>query len=390
MKIDPPWLHDAATRRVVEALTENGQGPYFVGGCVRDVVLGVAGGDVDITTASHPEDVIRLAQSAGLKAIPTGLAHGTITVVSNGLPYEVTTFRRDVTTDGRRAVVAYTDSLEEDAKRRDFTMNALYATPDGDVIDPLGGLGDTKARRVRFIGEPEDRIREDYLRILRFFRFHAHYGDPGQGIDAASLAGCAALHDGLSRVSVERIGVEIRKLLMAVDPAPAVAAMATSGVLSHVLPGADASMLPPLIDAEQSENIAPRWQRRLAAITRDDVADRLRLSRQERRELDTLSQSLSDTLPLASLAAEYGADAARDVALARKAGGLSLPASWKGAITLGEHAEFPVSAADLTDNIPPGPELGHTLKSLRRTWLEAELNMDREALLKTLGTLPGT
>ena len=178
MRIEAPWLKAPGPARVMAALTRAGHRAYFVGGTVRNALMGLEPGDIDIATDALPERVMALARAAGLKPVPTGVAHGTVTVVADGQGIEVTTFRRDVETDGRRAVVAFSELIEHDAERRDFTMNALYATASGEVIDPLGGLPDLEARRVRFVGEPRDRIREDFLRILRFFRFHAWYGDP--------------------------------------------------------------------------------------------------------------------------------------------------------------------------------------------------------------------
>ena len=170
-RIKEAWVNDPDTQKVCAALTDGGAQALFVGGCVRNALLGVPVSDIDIATDARPERVVQLAEKAGIKAVPTGIDHGTVTLVSGGVPHEVTTFRRDVETDGRRAKIAYSDRVEEDAARRDFTMNALYARPDGTVLDPLGGLPDLRARRVRFIGRAEDRIREDYLRSLRFFRF---------------------------------------------------------------------------------------------------------------------------------------------------------------------------------------------------------------------------
>ena len=182
MRVDGDWRRRAATQAVCAALAGGGHRALFVGGAVRNAILGLPVVDVDIATDAPPGAVIALVTAAGLRAVPTGLAHGTVTVVAEGLPHEVTTFRRDVRTDGRHAVVAFTDDLAADAARRDFTMNALYATPGGEVIDPLGALPDLTARRVRFVGDPAARIAEDHLRILRFFRFHARYGDPGAGM----------------------------------------------------------------------------------------------------------------------------------------------------------------------------------------------------------------
>nr|MDA3889890.1 CCA tRNA nucleotidyltransferase [Allgaiera sp.] len=217
MKITGAWLTRPETRAVCAALTGAGHRALFVGGCVRNALLGVAVADIDIATDAAPETVTILAENAGLKAVPTGIDHGTITVVSGGIAHEVTTFRRDVETFGRHATVAFTADPAEDAARRDFTMNALYATPEGEVLDPLGGLPDLQARRLRFVGDPASRIREDYLRILRFFRFHAWYGDQQEGLDPEGIAACAENLDGLAGLSRERIGTEMRKLLSAPD-----------------------------------------------------------------------------------------------------------------------------------------------------------------------------
>ncbi|KGM89571.1 tRNA nucleotidyltransferase/poly(A) polymerase [Roseovarius mucosus DSM 17069] len=181
MKVSGAWIEAKATQAVCAMLTGAGYQALFVGGCVRNALLGAPVGDIDIATDARPEMVVELAEGAGLKPVPTGIEHGTITVVSGHIGHEVTTFRKDVQSFGRHAVVAFADDLHTDARRRDFTMNALYARPDGDVVDPLGGLEDLRARRVRFIEDADQRIREDYLRILRFFRFHAWYGDPEGG-----------------------------------------------------------------------------------------------------------------------------------------------------------------------------------------------------------------
>ena len=206
MKVQGSWIENAATQVVCDALTLQGFQALFVGGCVRNALLGVDVSDIDIATDAAPEDVVECARLAGLKSIPTGIDHGTITVVSAGIPHELTTFRSDTETDGRHAKVRFSKSILEDAVRRDFTMNAIYADPAGFVVDPLNGIPDLNARHVRFIGDAEARIREDYLRSLRFFRFTAWYGDPALGIDPDGLAAVAANLDGLEGLSRERVG----------------------------------------------------------------------------------------------------------------------------------------------------------------------------------------
>jgi poly(A) polymerase len=381
MRLETRWLRDPATVAVMEALAQGGARAWFVGGCVRDGLLGRDAGDIDIATDAEPRRVMAIAGAAGIRSVPTGEAHGTVTLVSGHRPFEVTTLRRDVETDGRRATVAYTERLEEDAHRRDFTINALYADRDGAVIDPTGeGAADLAARRVRFIGDPHDRIREDYLRILRFFRFHAWYADPEGGIDAAGLAASAEMADGLARLSLERVGAEMRKLLAAPDPAPAVAAMAQAGVLARILPGADARLLPVLVALE--EGLAPDPMRRLAALGGEDAAEGLRLSRAEGKRLEVLREGMGSGAGPGELGYRHGFEAARDVLLLRGAAMAEPPAP--GALEAarrGVEAVFPVKAADLMPGLE-GPALGAALARLERDWIASDFTLDAEDLLR--------
>ncbi|HEU0220873.1 MAG TPA: CCA tRNA nucleotidyltransferase [Paracoccaceae bacterium] len=384
MRIAADWLTAAATRAVMAALGHDGATALFVGGCVRNTILGEAAGDIDIATDLLPEEVMARAGAAGLRAVPTGIAHGTVTVVAKGRGFEVTTFRRDVETDGRRARVAFTSSLREDAERRDFTMNALYAGPDGTLVDPVGGLADLLARRVRFVGDPDARIREDYLRILRFFRFHAWHGDPAEGIDPDGLAACAANLDGLARLSRERIGHETRKLLAAPDPAPAVAAMRACGVLAAVLPGAEDGLLASLVHIEAAEGIAPNWLRRLRLLTAEDQRDALRLSNAEAAAFAAIGRALAAPEPPAIRAHRHGEEAARDAILIEAAGGAPLPPGWQAELARGGAARFPLSAGDLMPPLAPGPEIGAALAGLREDWIASGFTLDRAALLARL------
>lgn len=380
-RLNAPWLSAPAAQAVCAMLTDAGHQAWFVGGCVRNTLLGVPVTDLDITTDARPEQVVALAEATGFRPVPTGADHGTITVVVTGEPFEITTFRRDVETDGRRAVVAYADSIEEDAHRRDFTMNALYVAPDGEIADPLGGLDDLRARRVRFIDDPADRIREDYLRILRFFRFHAWYGDPLAGIDPDALAAIAELSAGIETLSLERLGAEMKKLLAAPDPAPAVAAMGRCGALGHVLPGADPQALPQLVHFEAETGASPDPIRRLACIGGADPAERLRLSKAETRALARLVDHIGGTEPPEALAYRLGPDAARDVVLLRAAL-LELPPPTDLAyhLTQGAVAEFPVKPADLMPAYR-GPALGARLAELENRWIASGFTLTRDALL---------
>ena len=379
MKISGDWLTRPATQALCAALQAGGHRVFFVGGCVRNALLGEVVGDLDLATDALPEKVVRLVEAAGFKAIPTGIDHGTVTVLAGGLPHEITTFRRDVQTDGRHAVVAYSTDVAQDAARRDFTMNALYADPAGEVVDPLGGLQDLLARRLRFVGEPAQRIREDYLRILRFFRFSATYGDPALGMDAEGLAACAELADGIDGLSRERIGAEMRKLLSARDPAPALASMAASGVLRHVLSGADPRYVAPLVHLEAGA--PPHWQRRLVVLGGQDWDNALRLSRSEQGLMARLRDQVGNALSPAALGWRLGPDAGADAVLARAAVLESpLPDDWTADVARGAASRFPVTAADLMPALA-GPALGAKLAELESRWLASDLRLSRDDLL---------
>ena len=379
MKISGDWIRAEPTQALCRTLENAGFQALFVGGCVRDDLFGMPVRDIDIATDALPEAVIALSQAAGLKAVPTGIEHGTITVVSDGLPHEVTTFRKDVETDGRRATVAFSNNVIEDARRRDFTMNALYARSNGEVIDPLNGMSDLQARRVRFIEDPEQRIREDYLRILRFFRFHAWYG--ADGLDADGLAACAALAEGIAHLSKERIGTEFLKLLAAPQPAGSVASMRSSGVLLHVLPGVDDSMLGPLVHIEQSLSLPAEPIRRLAALGGQDQSNHLRLSRAQSKRLGQLIDGMASTASMEELAYRLGKELARDVLLLKTAAENRQPSTQElDNVAVAAGAEFPISAADLMPAYK-GPELGRKIAQLEQTWIDSRFTLSREDLL---------
>jgi poly(A) polymerase len=354
---------------------------FFVGGCVRNTLLGQPVADIDITTPVEPAEVTRRLEAAGLKAVPTGIEHGTVMAVSGGEGFEITTFRADVATDGRRATVRFSTDIAEDAARRDFTMNAIYADAAGEILDPLGGLPDVTARRIRFIGDAHDRIREDYLRILRFFRFTAWYSD--DGLEPEGLAACAELAGGIDGLARERIGAEMKKLLAAPDPGPAVAAMAASGVLMRCLPGASAALLAPLVHVEGEVGTGADWLTRLAALGGDNPVEALRLSRVEAKLLADIRALLATTVPVAVAAHRSGARAARTMALIRAASGdTSGLANLAGEIARGAAARFPLRATDLiAAGMQPGPALGAVLERARTRWLDSNFLLDRAQLL---------
>lgn len=379
MVLKEDWLTNPPTVAVTDMLETAGYAALFVGGCVRNALLGAPVSDLDISTDALPGQVMDLAKNAGLKVIPTGFDHGTVTIVAGGIPHEVTTFRKDIETDGRRAVVAYSNDILDDAKRRDFTMNALYADSRGQVLDPLNGMPDLIAGHVRFIENANNRIKEDYLRSLRFFRFHAWYGNPENGMDAVGLAAIAANLAGLDTLSKERIGHEMLKLLAAPDPGPAVASMEHAGVLARILPGSTSRALPILVDAEVGD--LPNALRRLAALGGSDVGRNLRLGRADTRYLKELRNGMQSTASVAELAYRHGEDAAIDSALLRAAVFEStVSENFRESAKNGSTAKFPVAAKDLMPELS-GPALGKKLAEIENRWIHSNFELTRSQLL---------
>lgn len=369
------WRERAGLDKLCAALGAGEGEARFVGGAVRDGLLGIPVKDVDIATLHRPEEVVRRIKAAGFKAVPTGLAHGTITAVLGHWPVEITTLRRDVSTDGRRATVAFADDWREDAARRDFTMNALYADPrSGALHDYFDGRADLAARRVRFIGDPLARIAEDHLRILRYFRFTARFGalDPS----SPDYAACVAQATSLMALSRERIADELLRLLGLPDPAPVVAAMVADEVLKSVLPeitAAGVAALRALIAAEAEAGISPDGLRRLAALLprdpalADQIGARLRLSNKARQRLQ---KALADEDPATpeALAYRLGPQSAVDRILLGRA---FTPAE---AARMQDWAvpRLPLSGGDLIAmGLAAGPQVARTLQALERAWIAA-------------------
>ncbi len=394
--ITQPWLTEGGATELMRALTARGGAARFVGGCVRDALAGRPVRDVDIATDQRPETVMALLKAAGLKAVPTGIAHGTVTAIVEGRPFEVTTLRVDVETDGRRAVVAFTDDWVEDARRRDFTFNALYCDPDGAVYDPVGGLDDLRAGHVRFIGDPYTRIEEDALRILRFFRFHAWYGRGG--MNPAGLRACAERAADLGRLSVERVRAEMLRLLEAPLPAPTVAAMADAGVLARVLPEASSEhfgALALLADIQSGDpllRLAALTSRRAEALA--GLAERWKLSGRDTARLRGMAAGEADVPPDLSDADAraqvywLGAGRFRDLALLDWAAD---GADRRGLVALAEEwsvPSFPVRGADLLGRgVPAGDRVGALLRVLERQWVEEGFEPSRAELLARLNAL---
>lgn len=367
-------LSALAERRGVPQLLQalGAEQARFVGGAVRDTLLGLEADDLDIASPLSPYEVMRRLGAAGIKVVPTGIAHGTVTAVSEGQVVEITTLRSDVSTDGRRATVAFTDDWEEDAARRDFTINALFADPrTGELFDYFGGLDDLRDRRVRFIGDPLTRIAEDHLRILRFFRFHARFG-AGEP-EAAGLDACIARSNDLMALSRERIADELLRLLELPDPSRTVRVMVEKGILAAVLPEIEAtalSFLDRLIAAERKTGAAPSGIRRLASLLPPDpllaekIAARLKLSNRDRKRLaSAVTPDLAGN-PQA-LAYRTGVEAAEDrLLLAQKVDEAAQIAKWTV-------PRLPIGGGTLIQRgVPVGPTVARTLKAIEREWVD--------------------
>lgn len=410
------WMEAPSTRAVIEALTADGAEVRFVGGCVRDAVVGRKVKDVDIATTDPPEKVTALLERAGLKAVPTGIAHGTVTAVADRTPFQITTLRKDVACDGRHAEVVFTDSWEQDAARRDFTINTLSADPAGRIHDPFDGLRDLGQGRVRFVGNARQRIEEDVLRLLRFFRFNAVYGRPPA--DPGALAACRAMAPRLATLSGERVRDELLRLLMVPDPASALLLMQGLGVLEHVLPEAkDFGRLRILAWLEDRgihvEGVEPDPLRRLASLVRVGadgaraMAARLRLSNRDADRLIKLAEVPPELVPTPDMEARMvrralhrlGPRRFLDLALIAWAGRKDVlgrtPASETEAWLLHLDAArrwrpltFPVKGQDIVAlGVPPGPAVGQLLEQLERWWEEGDYRAGRDDVLERLREL---
>ncbi len=415
-KLPPqPWMAWPETRAVVAALTADGAEVRFIGGCVRDSILKRDVADIDIATPDRPERVVALLQRAGVEAVPTGIDHGTITAVVGHRHFEVTTLRIDVETDGRRAKVAYTDDWVADAARRDFTINTFSCRPDGDLFDPFEALGDLAHGRVRFVGNPTQRIDEDVLRILRFFRFQAYYGRPPASAEA--LAACRLRAPRLDSLSGERVRNELLRILLAPDPAEALLLMRGVQVLERVLPevGERARYIGRLrmlvwleTRALGTDVIRPDAMRRLAAVLDTDaagaarVADRLRLSNRQKDRLLTLAAPKIDIVAgmgeddLRRILHRLGAESVRDLALIGWATERDVEArqpvarseAWCDLISTAKAWQplvFPLSGRDALElGLTPGPAVGAALKQVEDWWEQGGCRANRDACLAQL------
>lgn len=395
---DASWLTSGAAARVLALLNADGEEARVVGGAVRNALMDLPVDEIDIATTAHPEEVIRRANAAHIKSVPTGIEHGTVTLVVDGKPFEVTTLREDIETYGRGAKVAFGRDWKRDAMRRDFTMNGLSLTPDGTIHDEVGGLADIAAKRVRFIGEASQRIEEDYLRILRFFRIYAAFGD-GEP-DRAGYAACVAGRDGLSGLSAERIRAEMLKLVVARGALRALMAMEDGGLLLLLTGGVGyRGVFAHMASIESELGLTPDAIRRLGALTvavTEDarrVSQRLRLSKAEAKKIDSMGHrwwrliGMDDDVARRRLY-RLGADRYRDrIMLAwARSGRLVDEAVWIDLASLPDRwvpPAFPLKAADFVSRgIAEGPALGHVMVLAEDAWLAANFPLDAPAVKK--------
>ena len=402
-----------ATRAVIDALTADGADVRFVGGCVRDALLGRESSDIDIGTPDRPEHVLALLKGAGIetRTVPRGIEHGTVTALADDNRYEITTLRRDERTDGRHAEVAFTDNWREDAARRDFSINAMSATPNGTLHDYFGGQEDLAAGRVRFVGDPATRIAEDYLRLLRFFRFHAWHGK-GEP-DADALAACKAAAHTIPSLSGERVQVEMLKLLAAPDlPVPTIRVMQAVDVLAELLPEVQGTAYLARLVAIENDYAEADPIRRLAALIVDSyhgtaadfaalsvLVNRWRISGDDGARLAALTDLPAalnvdlDSRDLRALLYRLGSDRVRDLILMTWAAQDEdeSETAWRAMLETAESWEaptFPLTGADvLALCIPEGPEVGQLLKAVEDWWIERDFAPGREALLDRLDAL---
>jgi poly(A) polymerase len=404
---DAPWLTSGALPRLLAVLDHDGEHARVVGGAVRNALIDMPIHEIDVATTALPEEVVRRVAAAGFKSVPTGIEHGTVTVVIDKHPFEVTTLRRDVETYGRHAKVAFGRDWKMDAERRDFTINALSVTRDGTVYDYVGGLADLAARRVRFIGDARQRIEEDYLRILRFFRFHAAYGSSDHP-DPAGLAACIAGRDGLDQLSRERVRMEIMKLVVAPHAVPTLIAMTDAGLTLRMLGGVSyLASFENMAKVEAATGAAADPVRRLGALAVAVAEDaerlwkKLRLANSEHERLASMAEGWRRMSPkfgepaARALLYRLGPQAFTDHALlawARSQGSASdvewhqlatLPARWSAPV-------FPLKAADfIKRGVAKGPALGAAIAAAEKAWIAAGFPQERAAVDKIAAAAAG-
>ncbi len=384
------WLKTKSVKLIWKVLTSNGAKVYFVGGCVRDTVQGKQINDIDIATDALPSEVIRLANGAGLKILRMGISHGSVTLVNEKDCFEVTTFRSDVVANGRHSRVSFSLNILDDAKRRDFTMNAIYMTITGEIVDPLSGWADLANSRVRFIGKPEKRIHEDYLRILRYFRFLAIYQQHNISIDEKVVRACVEAIPGLKRLSNERVWGELQKILSAENPYFVLKVMQEYGILDEILPLARVEGLQRFLKVEDQLTIKFKEINRLAVLNVSRVKSWIEvfpLKKEQKKWLDELLVSLGDNSSLRVKGYKYQTNIVKtSFIISQLEKVVTISNNDLAEIEFGSLQEFPIQISDLLNFFSPSKDLGDEFKRLQNMWFSSNLELTRAELLAELKT----
>jgi len=385
MQINSEWIKSKSLQNILKIFKKADHNAYLVGGCVRNSILNLPVNDIDISTDAKPEETLDLFKTGSFKATPTGFSHGTVTVVSEGIPYQITTMRSDQNTDGRHANVSFSDNITADAERRDFTINALYADPTGKIIDPIEGLKDFQPLKIKFIGNANNRIQEDYLRILRFFRFHAQFSDLVEDFERDALDAIKDNKNSLKFLSKERVWNELQKILLSKDPSRALLEMSKIGVLEKISINRGIKSIKNLISIEEKMGIKPEAIRRLVALTRDTEIKSLNLSRKEARKFSLLKSLLEKNFDPAELVYQFNKEIAQSM--------LAISTFNQGAklnlidVTKIEKAclyPCPISGAHLSKYMS-GEDVGVKLKEAQSIWIKSNFKSDSAKILSGLG-----
>ena len=384
MKIDKlknNWLNQSSSQFLTKVFRDYGYQALFVGGCVRNSILNIPVVDIDMATDAFPEAIIKISKEHNIKFIPTGIEHGTITLIIDKIAYQITTFRSDITNDGRHAKVKFTTSLLLDASRRDLTINALYCDGYGQILDPLNALEDLNNNIIRFIGDSNKRITEDYLRILRFFRFQAIYGNKMLEIDSSALAACQEHKNKLATLSKERITSELHKLLLSDNPVRTMRKMIDTGVLNQIIKNCKISSFVSYIDAEKKYKIKINWLGRLLSLHGKNIEEVLTFSRQELKMIKYIKRSMEENASVFEFSyyngTEYGI-----IYLLLQNGRKKIALSKKliNNVSLIMTKKFPVTAKDLMPKLK-GKKLGDELKRLETQWIKSDFTLSKNQLL---------
>ena len=385
MQINSRWIKSKGAQHILKILENAGHSAYFVGGCVRNSVLNIPVSDIDISTDATPEETLSLFDIDNFKVVQTGFSHGTITVISAGIPYQITTMRTDQNTDGRHADVRFSDNITEDAKRRDFTINALYANSFGEIIDPLGGLKDFNPLKIKFIGNASNRIQEDYLRILRFFRFHAQFSELTMHYDQVALSAIKDHQSGLKILSKERVWSEFQKILSTADPSRALLEMSKIGVLKKIWNDENIHNIRNLISIEKKLAIEPEPIRRLVTISTKSESISLNFSRKDAKKFSLLKRLLENKHDLAELVYQFSREIALSVlAIYTCQQGEKLKSSDVTKIEKAFLNPCPIKGAQISKYVH-GAAVGIKIKEAQRIWIKSNFNSNEAKILSAIG-----